>query len=96
MNQYRRCKVFERLLSLSASPSLQPRFFDRVLHLLYRCTYVDGSTTLVTRCAVLSWIKACAAKGGMDKAMLRSLASQISRTCEKDRVQEWSNGIVSV
>ena len=96
MNQYRRCKVFERLLSLSASPSLQPRTSDRIVHLLYRCTYVDGSTTLLTRCAVLSWIKACTAKGGVDEAMLLSLASRISRTCDKDRVQEWSNGIASL
>ena len=96
MNQYRRCKIFERLLSISASPSLPARILNRILHLLYRCTYVDGSTTLLTRCAVLSWIKVCIAKGGMDETLLLSLASRISRTCEKDRVQEWSNGIASV
>lgn len=96
MNQYRRCKIFERLLSLLASPSLQLRISDRIVHLLYRCTYVDGSTTLLTRCAVLSWIKACTAKGGMDEVMLLSLASRISKTCDKDRIREWSNGIASV
>ncbi|KAL8723547.1 MAG: hypothetical protein Q9225_000182 [Loekoesia sp. 1 TL-2023] len=45
---YRRSHILERLLSLLTSPSLQPSYQEKLLTLLFRCTYVDGSTTLIT------------------------------------------------
>ena len=96
MDQYRRCKVFERVLSLSSSPSIPRRCDESIIKLLYQCTYVDGSTTLLTRCAVLSWAKARITMGNLNTKLLEALVSRILETCESDRVSEWSNGMIPI
>ena len=98
MEIYRRCNVFERLLSLCACPSFPETCSERVLDLLFRCTFVEGSTTLITRCAVISWIvsrltqKESSESG---KARLKALASRLYETCDQSYVNDWSNGTLS-
>ena len=96
MDQYRRCKVFERLLSSCSALAMVRKVADLIIQLLFRCTYVGGSTTLLTRCAVLSWTKACIARGDMDNSSLELLHSHIIRTCEDGRVSEWAREITIV
>ena len=98
MEIYRRCNVFERLLSLCASPSFPETCSESVLDLLFRCTYVEGSTTLITRCAVVSWIVCRLTQkdtSGWGKARLRALASRLYETCDQGYVNDWSNGTLS-
>lgn len=84
--------IFDRLLTLFASPSLSRACRKKILHLLHRCTYVDGSTALITRCGVLSWIKIHLVIGSNAEQdfLLRSLASRLHDTCDKSKIDEWS------
>ncbi len=66
------------------------------MQLLFRCTYVGGSTTLITRCGLLSWIfsrivQIKADVYGLD--ILRGLALRAYETSDQERVNEWSKGI---
>jgi len=95
MELYRRCGVFERILSLSASPSTSKTCIEKIIQLLYRCSLVGGSTTLVTRFGVMSWIESQQAMNGPHHVPLKNLASQILKTCEVNHVQDWSGGALA-
>ena len=95
VNTYRRCAVFERVMSLAASPALPKSCFEKVCHLLYRCALVGGSTTLITRCSVLSWIRARMAMKGPFDLLLSCSDSKIRATCDAKHILEWSNGALS-
>jgi len=91
---YRRCNIFERLLSFSASPSSPRVCSQKIVDLLFRCTYVDGSTTLITRCGLLSWLSTCLTTQKTSDVMgdgLRSLSTRVYETSDQDRVNEWSD-----
>lgn len=100
MDIYRRCHIFERLLSFSASPSLPESYFQKILDLLFRCTYVNGSSTLITRCGLMSWISsriALHAISDLTGERLESLASRAIETSDQERVDIWTNGtLVSI
>ena len=98
MEIYRHSNILERLLSLCASPLFPETCSETVLDLLFRCTYVEGSTTLITRCAIVSWIVSRLTQKGTSKsgkARLRALASRLYETCDQDYVNNWSNGTLS-
>ncbi len=93
MEIYRRCHILERLLSMTASPSLPEKCSERVMQLLFRCTYVGGSTTLITRCGLLSWIdsRLTLKRANVNEPdVLRLLASRVYETTDKERVDNWS------
>ena len=95
MEIYRRCHIFERLLSLSASPSLPEICYKRILQLLFRCTYVGGSTTLITRCGLLGWLYCqimMKKTESFDSDVLGLLASRAYESSDKERVNDWSKG----
>ncbi len=97
MDTYRRCHIFERLLAMSASPSLPKVCMEKVVALLYRCTYVGGGSTLITRCGLLSWIDfRVRARNALvsDVATLTNLALHVYEMSDKGRVDEWSGGSV--
>ena len=94
MESYRKCNVFERVMSMATSPSVSLRCSEKILHLLYRCTFVDGSTTLITRCGVLSWIRVQVSLSGGRREQLKLLAGRLHETCDMDRVTEWSGGTI--
>ena len=98
MEIYRRCNVLEWLLSLCATPSFPETCSERVLDLLFRCTYVGGTTTLITRCAAVSWIMCRLTQNDTSEranARLRALASRLYETCDQGYVNDWSNGTLS-
>ena len=95
MDLYRRCHIFERLLTLYASPPLPFTHRVKVIQILFRCTYVGGSDTLITRAGIISWIGGQVAQKQRDELLLRQLARQVYETCSQDRVQEWSNGTLA-
>lgn len=93
MEVYRRANVFERVLSFYESPSAGFSAKRRILHLLYRSTQVGGSTTLVTRAAVVSWIQGqIVAVNGRDASTISALAHAISQSSDQERLDKWSGG----
>ena len=87
MEIYRQCNVFERILTLYSADNR-----DKIVHLLYRCTYVEGSLTLVTRCGILSWIQGQIKVSGSQGLLLKQLALRVLETSDEQRVGEWSDG----
>ena len=97
MDIYRRSNLFERLFALVASPSLPRSCVKKILQLLYRCTYVGGSTTLITRCGLLGWVQSELAlnQNTVERSFLHSLARRTLDTCDREKVNEWSGGNVA-
>ncbi|KAL8832293.1 MAG: hypothetical protein Q9191_000347 [Dirinaria sp. TL-2023a] len=94
MHIYRRSSLLERLLALATTPSLLASSAEKILQLLYRCTYVDGSTTLITRCGLLSWVQSELAlnRNAARRFFLLSLIERTLDTCDNERLNEWSRG----
>ncbi|KAJ5312848.1 hypothetical protein N7508_003678 [Penicillium antarcticum] len=96
MEVYRRANVFERILSLYQSPTLGPTARRKILHIVYRAAQVGGSTTLITRSGVISWIQIQVAEANSkEAAQLSALAKSLYGTCDRGRVDSWSNGTLS-
>ncbi|EPS32349.1 hypothetical protein PDE_07309 [Penicillium oxalicum 114-2] len=95
MEIYRRANVFERILSLYQSPSLNDAARRKILHILYRAAQVGGSTTLITRAGVISWIHIRVAEAdAKEAALLVALALTLHETSDRARVDTWSAGTV--
>ena len=95
MEVYRRANVFERILSLYQSPGLDASSRRKILHIIYRAAQVGGSTTLITRAAVISWIQAQAAEAdGKEIALLSALARALYEKSDRERVHAWSGGSI--
>lgn len=94
MEIYRRANVFERVLSFYESPSAGFSAKRRILHLLYRSTQVGGSTTLITRAAVVSWIQSqvVAIVNARDVSTISALAQVVGNSSDHERVDRWSGG----
>ncbi|MCJ1405313.1 hypothetical protein MMC11_008540 [Xylographa trunciseda] len=95
MELYRRCNIFERLLSFTASPTLAPNILENILHLFYRCSFVEGSSTLITRCGLVSWIQTRSKYGGPLQELLETLAQRVYETSDTIRMSEWSDGCIA-
>ena len=82
--------VFESVMSLYSSPAAprQDGLKDNVVELLWRATMVPGgSTTLITRTGVLSWLDMVRpSRSGVEGALRRRLLE----TCDEVKVQGWS------
>ncbi|KAG8527482.1 uncharacterized protein KY384_007634 [Bacidia gigantensis] len=92
MELYRQCHVFEHLLSIAVSPVVPDICYDKIVELLFRCTYVNGSTTLITRYGLLSWIASCVEQKSADsRERLLSLAARMYDTADHDRLNDWSD-----
>ncbi|KAL1863330.1 hypothetical protein Plec18170_000164 [Paecilomyces lecythidis] len=88
---YRRANVFERLLSLYNSPTLAASAKRKILHIVYRATQVGGSTTLVTRAAIISWIQSQIAGLDNHDLTIKALVSAVHNTADHDRINRWSS-----
>lgn len=72
---------------------------QKIVDLLFRCTYVEGSTTLITRCGLLSWISSRLTMPNSSHVpgnRLRTLARRACETSDKNRVNDWSDGTVKL
>ncbi|ROW13150.1 hypothetical protein VPNG_04781 [Cytospora leucostoma] len=100
MALYHNTRLFERLLSLASNPYLRQTMKTQILKILYRATLVEGgSTTLITRFGIVSWLEAqsaahsSASGGDVYKALLR----RIWETSDKERASNWSkHGIENI
>ncbi|KAI9782864.1 MAG: hypothetical protein M1816_001684 [Peltula sp. TS41687] len=95
LNVYRRQHTFERCCSLYSSPYLSARLQRKILQLISRATLVEGgSTTLVTRSGMLSWIDARLALEDLNAVTLRRLATRLYDTCDQGHVAAWNGGAI--
>ncbi|KAK3936374.1 nucleolar pre-ribosomal-associated protein 1 [Diplogelasinospora grovesii] len=86
--------LLERLLALASNPYMRNPLKMQILRLLYRATTIEGgSTTLITRFGIVSWLEAQGAsyaqdseEAGIHMALLRRIWS----TCDQQRVSAWS------
>ncbi|KAK5171613.1 hypothetical protein LTR04_000896 [Oleoguttula sp. CCFEE 6159] len=90
MDIYRARNVFERVLVLYGAPSSSKQLKEKLLRLVYRATLVEGSTTLITRSGLLSWIHSQVASQDENRSTLQWLAKQLYDSCDRERVDEWS------
>ncbi|KAJ3530389.1 hypothetical protein NM208_g9349 [Fusarium decemcellulare] len=92
---FHRKRWFEKILALGANPYLRVNLRTRLLRLLYRATCIEGgSTTLVTRFGILSWLDAqrTACEAGEEVDVLVALMKRIWETCDQEKVKVWSKG----
>lgn len=95
LDVFHKKRWFEKILSLGSNPYLRSNLRLRILRILYRATCIDtGSTTLVTRFGVLSWLEAqrVACDDAEDAELCEGLMKRIWKTCDQDRVAAWSKG----
>lgn len=93
MEVYRRANVFERIFSLYQSPTLNATSRRKILHIVYRAAQVGGSTTLITRAAVINWIQVQVTEADeKETALLLALARALYETSDRARVDAWSRG----
>lgn len=95
MGHYRRCGVYERFLSLYSSPHLPSVLRKKIIRLVYRATYVDGSTTLLTRAGILSWTQVQIALKDSNTVIFKLLLERLIETCDHNRIGVWSGGTIS-
>lgn len=96
MELYRRANVFERILALYQLSDLPESSRRKILHIVYRAAQVGGSTTLITRAAILAWIAMKLLDANVkEAAILRALAQKIFDTCDRERVAAWSHGSIA-
>ncbi|KAE8354393.1 ribosome 60S biogenesis N-terminal-domain-containing protein [Aspergillus coremiiformis] len=93
MEIFRRANVFERALSFYESPGTGLPAKRKILHLLYRSTQVRGSTTLITRAGIVSWIQSQIPTLSTKEApTFAAIAHSLYETSEQSRVVKWSGG----
>lgn len=95
MESFRKSNIFEQLLSFYASRSCGGAAKEKIVRLLLRAAAVGGSTTLITRCGLVTWVQMCLEGHDPRHRMLRTLASRLFETCDQGRVTEWSNGTIA-
>jgi nucleolar pre-ribosomal-associated protein 1 len=84
---------FEKILALGANPHLRFNLKTRILRLVYRATTIEaGSTTLVTRFGIISWLDAqralCTVKD--EAAVFAGMMRRVWDTCDQAKVKSWS------
>lgn len=88
-------KWLEKLLALGSNPYLRTGLRTRLLKLVYRASCIQGgSTTLVTRFGILSWLRGqrAAADAADEAAVCEHLMRHVWDTCDRHRVSAWSHG----
>lgn len=90
---YHNTRLFERLLSLTSNPYMRHHLRVQALRIIYRATSIEGgSTTLITRFGIISWLEARAAmqQTGTGADVYKALARRVWETADQKRAQEWS------
>jgi nucleolar pre-ribosomal-associated protein 1 len=95
MELFRRSNIFEQLLSHYGSRSCPASAKDKIVRLLLRATHVGGSTTLITRCGLITWIQMMLDGHDPRHRALRTLASRVYETCDHEKVAAWGSGTIS-
>lgn len=95
MAVYHNTRLFEQLLSLASNPYLRANLMTQILRIIYRATCIKGgSTTLVTRFGIVSWLESRSAicDSETERKTCKALLRRVWETSDKERVLVWSNG----
>lgn len=95
MEVYRRCGVFERFLSLYSSPHISNTVREHILYLVFRATCVQGSTTLISRAGIISWIQIHMGLKGPHLSTLKLILQRGFDTSDSERIAQWSGGTMT-
>ncbi|KAJ9132541.1 Nucleolar pre-ribosomal-associated protein 1 [Pleurostoma richardsiae] len=94
MALFHKRRLFERLLSLASNPYMRQNMKTEILKIVYRATVIEsGSTTLVTRFGIVSWLEAqrsSSSGSGHEYAVYAALLRRVWDTCDQERVGNWS------
>jgi nucleolar pre-ribosomal-associated protein 1 len=83
--------VFEKLLSLYNNPYLGKGLKEKILRILWSATAIEGgSTTLITRFSVLSWLQAQMRVENKNRG-LKVLMERVLKTCDEEKLRAWSH-----
>ncbi|KAL6858475.1 ribosome 60S biogenesis N-terminal domain-containing protein [Trichoderma novae-zelandiae] len=85
----------EKILALGSNPHLRSNLRLRILRIVYRATCIEsGSTTLITRFGLLTWLDAqrAACANSDEAALYEALKERAWNTCDQARVRAWSKG----
>ena len=92
MDIYHHSKVFERILSLYESPTLAASAKKKILNVIYRSTQVGGSSVLITRAGIISWIQSQVVLNLKDVSTVTALMYAAYDSSDRGRVDTWSGG----
>ncbi|KAI9799829.1 MAG: hypothetical protein M1825_004390 [Sarcosagium campestre] len=93
MAVYRRTNIFEQLGSLYCLPSLSISLRQMILKLVGRASTIDGgSTTLITRTGILTWINSQIALQDELGSAWRRVLHKVTASCDQERVKAWNGG----
>lgn len=98
VSMYHSIRLYERLLSLMSNPYMRQSLRISALKIIYRTTCIKGgSTTLITRFGIVSWLEAQqAAQGqGPSSDLYKALLRRIWFTADQERAKEWSRDGIS-
>ena len=80
-----------------ASPFVPEQCKEDILRLLYRCAYLGGSSTLITRHSILSWIEShVASYRSKRSSVVKALESKLRQSEQDERIDGWSNGTIGM
>lgn len=81
----------EKILMLGSNPHLRSSLRNRLLRIVLRATEIEGgSTTLVTRFGILSWLEAQGSARKAERPVCEALMRRVWETCDQTRVKGWS------
>lgn len=95
LSVFHKKRWFEPILTLGSNPYLRANLRTRILRIVYRATEIEsGSTTLVTRFGIISWLNArrAAYEVREEAAVYEALMRRVWETCDRERVTAWSGG----
>ncbi len=96
MEIYRQSQILEKVMNLAASPQLPVTCYEKIFDLLFRCTYVNGSNILITRCGLISWLAIHASRQDSRlRSKLIALGRRAYEQSDQTRVNEWSGENIS-
>ena len=67
----------------------------KAVEIFIRSTFVDGSTTLITRYGLLAWTMGLCTRSEVKGRRLVQLARTAWERCEQEHVEAWSDGACS-
>ncbi|SPN98612.1 related to URB1 Nucleolar protein required for the normal accumulation of 25S and 5.8S rRNAs [Cephalotrichum gorgonifer] len=93
---FHQTRWFEKVFAAACNPYMRPGLRNRVFRVLYRVTCIKGgSTTLVTRFGVLSWLEELRVSevvGSEERAVVGGLMARVWEACDRGHVGKWSRG----
>jgi len=98
LDLFRRSGCFEEICTEISNPYMKTGLRTRVFKILYRATCIEGgSTTLVTRFGIMSWLEMQRQDYFLtkeEKLIAAALKERVWRTCDQGRVSTWSHGSI--